>query len=186
MKIAPIPAYLVWDRFDKDLDATMVYERLMYCQHDSEMRTHVVTFLWSCMVGCWRDNDEKPFLPAEVFYNMLPPEAHIWGMKRFTQLLTTLGQPAPPALPPRAAGGGQPQAAAAATATGTQGPGIIQMDAVTLRQFLQAAPLAGAAAVVTPEAKKEDDTFKVSDGKKAWMKRMCGLDDLVGNECLPR
>ena len=169
MKIAPIPAYLVWNGFDKDLDAAMVYERLMDCQHDSEMRTHAVTFLQSCIVGRWRDNDEKPFLPAEVFYNMLPPEVRIWGVKRFKQLLPTLGQPVPPVTPPRAAGGGQPQTAA--TGTGTQGPGIIQMDATTLRQFLQAAPLAGAAAVVTLE-KKEDGTFKVSDGEKARMKRM--------------
>ena len=35
MEIAPIPAYLVYDGFEQDLDAAMVYERLMDCQHDS-------------------------------------------------------------------------------------------------------------------------------------------------------
>ena len=34
LQIAPIPAYLVEDGFDKDLDASMVYEQLMDCQHD--------------------------------------------------------------------------------------------------------------------------------------------------------
>jgi len=29
MKIAPIPAYLVWDGFNNDLDAAMIYERFM-------------------------------------------------------------------------------------------------------------------------------------------------------------
>jgi len=38
--IAPVPAYLVWDGFDQDLDAALVYERLMDLQHDSPMRTH--------------------------------------------------------------------------------------------------------------------------------------------------
>jgi len=32
MRIAPVPAYTVLDGLNVDLDATMVYERLMGCQ----------------------------------------------------------------------------------------------------------------------------------------------------------
>lgn len=79
MKIAPIPAYMVWDGLDQDLDAAMVYERLMDCQHPSPGRTHALAFLRSCLIGQWRDNDKKLFLPANRFFTMLPPEARIRG-----------------------------------------------------------------------------------------------------------
>jgi len=81
--IAPVPAYLVWDGFDQDLDATLVYERLMDCQHDSPMRTHALTFLRSCMVGQWRAGDAKPFVPAAEFFSMLPRDARMWAHQRF-------------------------------------------------------------------------------------------------------
>ena len=184
MKIAPIPTYMVWDGLDKDLDAAMVYERLRDCQHPSAMRTHALTFLRTCMVGRWRDNDEKPFLPADRFFTMLPPEARIWGSSRFNRLFPALGPTQTPATPPRTV---PPAGPAPPIQQATQGgQGVIQMDADTLRQFLQAAPTAGAPAAVTPDSSKEDGTFKVSEGEKARMKRMCGIDADAGDECFPR
>ena len=76
MKIVPIPPYFVYDGFEQDLDATMVYKRVMHCQeHDSPMRTHVLEFLCTCMIGQWRTKDIKPFLPVECFHRMLSREA---------------------------------------------------------------------------------------------------------------
>ena len=58
MKIVPIPPYFVYDGFEQDLDATMVYKRVMHCQeHDSPMRTNVLEFLCTCMIGQWRTKD---------------------------------------------------------------------------------------------------------------------------------
>jgi hypothetical protein len=37
MKMAPIPLYLVYDGFEEDLEANMVHERVLDCQHDSPM-----------------------------------------------------------------------------------------------------------------------------------------------------
>ena len=51
MHLAPIPAYLMYDGFEMDLDAALVYERLRDCQHPSPMLTHAITFLRSCMIG---------------------------------------------------------------------------------------------------------------------------------------
>ena len=46
--------------------------------------------------------------------------------------------------------------------------------------------MAGAPAAVTPESSKDDGTFKVSEGEKARMRRMCGLKAEAGDKCFPR
>jgi len=42
MRIAPIPAYLVFDGFETDLDASMVYERLMDIHDKTPMIEHAL------------------------------------------------------------------------------------------------------------------------------------------------
>ena len=103
IRICPLPVYLVYDRFDQDLDATMVYERVMEFQHDSFMRTNALAFLRTCMVGQWRAGDTKPYQPAAQFHRMLPMAAKLWGAKRMDQLLPELGiTPVPVTPQPRA------------------------------------------------------------------------------------
>ena len=182
MLLAPIPVYLVWDRFEKDLDAGMVYEQLMDCQHELDARTHAMSFLRSCLLGRWRDNDAKPFLPAHKFFHMLALEARLWVGNQFAQLLPMAGhqaqrhqvhmEGAPPGTPTM-----QPPLNL------TTPNGIIHLDAAMLWELLQTAPTAGAPAAVTP--KKEDSQFKVLEGEKARMKNVCGLEETVGNECFP-
>ena len=79
MRIAPIPAYMVFDGFNEDLDASMVYERLMasiFGDDDrSAMLDHALDFLRSCMIGVWRLTDRLPSVPHEEFYCMLPTTA---------------------------------------------------------------------------------------------------------------
>ena len=185
MRIAPIPAYLVWDGFDKDLDAALVYERLMESQHESRMKTHALMFLRSCMIGGWRLADTKPFLPAGQFYAMLPAEARLWGAKRFERLLPDIGRPAP-VTPERAINQGQLPIQQQVIGAGT--PRTFNIDQETLRQLLKAASTEGSGAIaneISPE-KKDDGSFKVSEGEKARMRSMCGLPEEAADECFPK
>lgn len=188
MKMAPIPPYLVYDGFEDDLDASMVYERVMDCQHDSPMRSNALEFLRTCMIGQWRTADIKPFLPAEQWHRMLPMEARLWAATQMKKILPELSLPPAPVTPPRGpppAGGLQytPQGGAGVGDNANQvAGGMIQMDAATLRDFLTKAPGQGAPTPVTPE----EATFKVSAGEKARMRTMCGIADEAGDECLPK
>ena len=190
MKIAPIPPYLVYDGFEQDLDATMVYERVMDCQHDSPMRTNVLElFLHTCMIGQWRTADIKPFLPAEQFHRMLSREARLWAATQMDKLLPELSLAPAPVTPARGPPPGglqyRPQGGAGGADNANQvARGMIQMDAATLRDFLTKAPGHRAPAPVTPE----EATFKVSaaGGEKARMRAMCGIASDSGDECLPK
>ena len=85
MKIAKIPAYFVWDRFNQDLDSVQVYKRLMDLHGASTMKEHaLVDFLRTCMIGNWRNNNEKPFTPAAQFFGMLPRETRLRAAMRRT------------------------------------------------------------------------------------------------------
>ena len=92
LRMAAIPAYLVWDGFNMDLYAAMVYERFMNSWHDSHMRTHALAFLRTFMIGMWRVDDTKPFMAPADFYGMLPTEARVWGEKIFARILPKPGQ----------------------------------------------------------------------------------------------
>ena len=117
---------------------------------------------------------------------MLPPEAQIWGVKRFGQLFPNLRAPLPPITPPQGPGIGTPPGASTGLmAGGQQDTGIIQIDAATLMQFLQAALATGAPVAATPDTGKDKRTFKVSNGVKTRMKRMFGLVESAGDECFP-
>ena len=66
------------------------------------MCTHALTFLPSCIIGAWRLNDAKPFLPHEQFYGMLPAEANTQCHTLFPTFMgkaQTLTHPPAPSLP---------------------------------------------------------------------------------------
>ena len=195
MGLAPIPTYLVYDGLDEDLDAGMVYERLMMSQHPSDMRTHALAFLRTCLVGQWRQSDAKHTATQAEFFCMLPREARLWAQSRFHQLFPALTEarqternqttqvPLPPApdgttppTPPRHPY--QPQ-------TGQQ---IFHLDADALKAFLAHQHLTPQGTVTPAETPNgsPDGTFKVSDAEKSRMRRMCGLDDDAGDECFPK
>jgi len=83
MCIAPIPAYLVFDGFETDLDASMVYERLMDIHDKTLMIEHALEFIKACMVGGWRNDDVKPFIPHNEFYGMVHSTARLWANSGF-------------------------------------------------------------------------------------------------------
>ena len=78
IKISPIPSYFIHGGFEKYLDASMVYESLVDGTETSEIRSHVLTFLRSCMIGKWRLNYSKPFLPQAQFFDIITPDARRW------------------------------------------------------------------------------------------------------------
>ena len=186
MKIAPIPAYLVYDGFEQDLDAAMVYERLMDCQHDSPMRTHALQFLRSCMIGGWRARDNKPFVSQATFFAMVPAQARLWASQRFKDMFPRLSNNVAVVTPPRLAAGAaiqQQQGAAAVPPPQPAGAGMFQMDAAAIQQLFQQVRTASG---VTPPTTVPEGTFKVSDGEKARMRAMCGLPDNAGDDCFPK
>jgi len=64
---------------------------------------------------------------------------------------------------------------------------VFQLDQTTLQQLLQSATTQGTNALnlVTPE-KKDDSSFKVSEGEKKRMMTICGLPDDAGEDCFPK
>ena len=78
MKIALILPYFIYDGFEKDLDASMVYERLMDITETSYMHSHALSSLRSFMIGKWRLNYAKPFLPQSQFFGMPTLDTRRW------------------------------------------------------------------------------------------------------------
>ena len=73
MKIAPIPSYLIYDGFEKNLDASIVYERLMDIIETPDMHSHALTFMRSLMIRKWRLNNVKTLLTSStVLWNYTP------------------------------------------------------------------------------------------------------------------
>ena len=91
MRIAPIPAHLVFDGFNTDLDASMVYERLMDIHDRTPMIEHALEFInKACMVGGWRIEDIKPFVPHNEFFGMVHSTARLWANSMFA-VITPFG-----------------------------------------------------------------------------------------------
>jgi len=95
--MVPVPAHLVWDGLDQDLNTDVVHDRLIDCQHDSLMITHTLTCLYSIMVRVWRASDARLPVPAAEFYSMLPRDARVWAHQCFQQIVPTLAQVQTPA-----------------------------------------------------------------------------------------
>ena len=68
ISIAPIPTYIVYNGFDQEISAALVYKRLRDIQHDSLMQYHALALLRSCMVGICRNKDTKTFPPHGKLY----------------------------------------------------------------------------------------------------------------------
>ena len=71
MRMAPILVYMVYNGFKNGLNADIVYERLMDISDSYAMHAHALTFLCSCMIGKWRQDDIKQFLPQVQLFGML-------------------------------------------------------------------------------------------------------------------
>ena len=90
MKMAPIPAYFVYDGFHSDLHAGVVYERLMrHNDVDNEMVTNLKVFLRGCMSG-QTGTGPRPYLTEAVFSAPPPAAARMWAKEKFVQCFPSL------------------------------------------------------------------------------------------------
>jgi len=110
VQLAPIPAFLVYDGFDNNLDAAEVYERVLSLDnHDTPMMLHLKQFLRATVVNHNQD-DNTPALQPDVLMQTIPNEARIWAVNQCQKYFPTLlqQQPATPQRDPttNAPGGG--------------------------------------------------------------------------------
>ncbi len=175
MKFAPIPAYLVYDGFNEDIPAALVYERLRECQHQGLWLDHALKFLRACLIGNHRMNDPKPYVDVSFFRDSPHREAKLWAAKKFKILFPHLapGGTLNPSLQPSTPVQVQhPQGS-----TGS----VVNLDATALRALLH---VGGRGNSTGSEEKKDgDSSFKVSEHEKEIMRKMCGLP--AGSEAFP-
>lgn len=99
-RVAPVPAYLVYDGLLKNLSAAEVYERLLLSAHRSPMLNHARTFCRAILVGPLRKNDPTGSLDTMDWLKMPSREAKTWRKHRIEAILPTLFPPTPPMTPP--------------------------------------------------------------------------------------
>ncbi len=95
MKMAPIPAFLVYDGFDSQLDAADIYERLIFLkqnniiQEEGDLFQHLKEFLLACLQSHTQANPSPSIAMEDL---MAPPSiaAKNWASKKFDQLFPTL------------------------------------------------------------------------------------------------
>ena len=175
MNIAPIPAYLIYDGFEKELNAADIYERILQeTAHPSDMLTHAAAFLRSTLIGPYRNDDNKPFVPLQDWNRMIPREAKLWRKEKveaiFPHIFIT------PALP--------------ATHPTTAPPTNTTNDANSILIATLLAELQKTKATNTTydeEEKKEDASpiTKVSTFEKTILKTMCGIPSNCDDDILP-
>ena len=109
MAIAPIPFFLVNDGIDSDLDAALVYERILGLDDaTSDMFTHLKHFLLAVLTG-HNLNDTPPHVTQDELLAPTPADAKKWAKTKFRKCFPTLAPNAAPAQP--AADGGNAQVA---------------------------------------------------------------------------
>ena len=83
---SPDSAYSVHNRVEHQLDAAMVYERLLACSHDSEMPTPARRLLRAAIVDPFRANEETPFVSTEIWAAMPPSLVKEWRQTRIAAI----------------------------------------------------------------------------------------------------
>ena len=71
-----------------DKGGEIVYERLIDCQHTSDMHTQALMFLRLFMLGGWRINVVKPLVSHKIFFGMLPPPGTPMGNPTVHSIVT--------------------------------------------------------------------------------------------------
>ena len=99
MKLAPIPAYLVYDGFNTNLDAAEIYERVLSMDdHDTPTYAHLKHFLLACL-NAHNAPDHKPWVPHEFLLQPPSAVAKRWATIKFGDIFPTLVV-APPQIVP--------------------------------------------------------------------------------------
>ena len=77
MKVAPIPTYMVYNGFAKDLHAADIYKQLLKSEFQNDMIDHAKKFLRAQLVGPLRNKDNKPYVSQQDWNQMPPVEAKV-------------------------------------------------------------------------------------------------------------
>jgi hypothetical protein len=101
MQLAPIPPFLVYDGLESDLNAALIYERLLFTDTDDlPIYQHAKKFVLACLS---KNNtaDNKPFVHQRLLLQQPTVDARRWGNTRFRAHFPALVQPAAaPVQPP--------------------------------------------------------------------------------------
>ena len=87
--MASIPPYFIYDGFEGDLDAALVYECLI--RHNDvadDVFAHLKIFLRACL-SSHNSTDEKPYVDATVF-DATPMGQHKWSKQKKSYLFPVL------------------------------------------------------------------------------------------------
>ena len=90
MQICPIPAFLVFDGFEVDIDAALILERVLTSAHkDTPMMVHASKFL-RCCLSSHNSGDNKPYLQHETLLALPSTAARKWAASRFKECFPSL------------------------------------------------------------------------------------------------
>jgi hypothetical protein len=102
MQLAPIPPFLVYDGLESDLNAALVYERLLFTDTDGlPVYQHAKNFLLSCL-SKHNVNDNKPYVNHRLLLQQPTVDARRWGNTRFKAHFPALTQQVAAQHPPPA------------------------------------------------------------------------------------
>lgn len=173
MQIAPIPAFLVYDGFGKDLDAIEVYERVLSVREcrECDMFAHLRAFLRTCLITHNNSKVPRPFVKNDTFFKAPPQHALEWAVARFKALMPSSAAPV----------------GAATTHAGDLPPNLAKLveTMFTLHANTSGTPTKAAGS----DEKKDDETVDAAcgladDELKAAL-RMCGKDEDGDGSALP-
>ena len=170
LKLAPLPAYLVYDGIDEDLDAALVLERVMAEPPNlatQEIFVHLKSFLRACL-SSHNNADNKPYVGGTAFTRTASGAARRWAKVKFARCFPTLGASAattPATMPPAATGGNIAEMVAALRSVAANPPAAMTQE---------------------PNPHNKDDTKGMSAAELETLCVMCGeprsgtLDTLPG------
>ena len=167
LKIIPIPAYLVYDGFEKDLDAVTVYKRVKaLLTTDDPYIASILSFLRACTTSRNKD-DNSTYDSTDTFMAAVPAVANTWGLQKFKTLYPLLCA----------------RPAAISGAPGGETPSVKFFE--TMLQALHNTKNAKPSEETGPTANNPEDIFGMSRGELDQMLMYCGLQS--GEEdSLPR
>ena len=163
MQLAPIPAFLVYDGFHRNLDASEVYERVLNMENTNDIAcfSHLKNFLLSCM-NAHNAGDNKPWISQEHLMQPISASARRWIKKKFETIF--------PTLVPRVA----------ATPNGLS-PEVAALLAQALANRTPLPPPIQA----TQEEKKSDENVGMSGSELEELLQMCGKPSDSDSSVLP-
>jgi len=159
-KIMPIPAFIVYDGFEKDLDAVTVYKRVQaLANRDVPSMIALSAFLRGCMTARLK-NDTNTYASSQVFMAAPSPAARGWGVQKLISSFPALTRPQMPGPSP------------------STDPNMALMAAL-LKSLQPQEGKKDSPATTKPE---NDDKFGMSNSELTLMLLFCGLNE--GEEAL--